>query len=203
MDTRQLILEKTLKLMIEKENSIISIREISSATGIAIGGIYHYFSNKEEIYNEITERYFINYFKFNIDGLRQIRGDAKEKIHDVMAEIFKQKERGIEIESIDEDIAYREILLVLTAKGFVYENSIEFFHSSLKELKEFFTEIIGECQKNRQIRQDFSAEDIAESLIIMYLGIQYRWDVYLIDNMVSVFEDNFELEWEKIRFIDN
>ena len=91
----------------------------------------------------------------------------------------------------------------MTAKGFVYENSIEFFHSSLKELKEFFTEIIGECQKNRQIRQDFSAEDIAESLIIMYMGIQYRWDVYLIDNMVSVFEDNFELEWEKIRFIDN
>ena len=32
MDTKQLSLEKTLKLMIEKENSIISIREISSAT---------------------------------------------------------------------------------------------------------------------------------------------------------------------------
>ena len=41
MDTKQLILEKTLKLMIEKENSLISIREISAATGIATGGIYH------------------------------------------------------------------------------------------------------------------------------------------------------------------
>ena len=46
MNTKQLILEKTLKLMIDKENSIISVREISAATGIAIGGIYHYFSNK-------------------------------------------------------------------------------------------------------------------------------------------------------------
>ena len=46
MNTRQLILEKTLKLMIEKQNSIISIREISEATGIATGGIYHHFSNK-------------------------------------------------------------------------------------------------------------------------------------------------------------
>lgn len=59
MNTKELILETTLKLMIEKENSIISIREISATSGIAIGGIYHYFSNKEEIYDEITERYFI------------------------------------------------------------------------------------------------------------------------------------------------
>ena len=51
MNTKQLILETTLKLMIENKNSIISIREISNASGIAIGGIYHHFSNKEEIYN--------------------------------------------------------------------------------------------------------------------------------------------------------
>ena len=60
MNTKQLILENTLKLMIEKENSLISIREISAATGIATGGIYHYFSNKEEIYKEIIERYYLN-----------------------------------------------------------------------------------------------------------------------------------------------
>ena len=92
MNTRQLILEKTLKLMIEKQNSIISIREISEATGIATGGIYHHFSNKEEIYNEIIETYYLNYYKFNIDELRQIKGNAKEKIHDAVVEIFKEKQ---------------------------------------------------------------------------------------------------------------
>ncbi|MBQ9160979.1 MAG: TetR/AcrR family transcriptional regulator [Methanobrevibacter sp.] len=200
MDTKELILETTLKLMIEKENSLISIRQISTASGIATGGIYHYFSNKDEIYNEIIERYFINYFKFNIDKLRQIKGNAKEKIHDVMVEIFKQKQTGIKIESINEEMDYRLILLILTAKGFGHENSPEFLHSALQELKEFFTEIIMEGQKNKEIRQDLSIEDIVELLIIMYLGIQYRWDVYLIDDMVSAFEDNFNLEWDKIRF---
>ena len=199
MNTKQLILEKTLKLMIEKQNSLISIREISATTGIATGGIYHYFSNKEEIYNEIIERYYINYYIFNIDKLRQIKGNAKEKIHDVMAEIFKQKETGIKIETIDE-IDYRAILSILTAKGFVYENTLESIESALKELREFFTEIIKDGQKNMEIRQDFSTEDIAESLIFMYWGIQYKWEMYLIDDMISVFEDNFNLEWEKIRF---
>ena len=200
MNTKKLILEKTLKLMIEKQNSLLSIREISVATGIATGGIYHYFSNKEEIYNEIIERYYITYYKFDIDKLRQIKGNSKEKIHDVMVEIFKKNEAGIKIESIDEEIDYRSILMVLTAKGYVYENTVESVQSTLKELGEFFTEIIKEGQKNREIRQDLSTEDIAESLIIMYWGIQYKWEMYLIEDMISVFEDNFDLQWEKIRF---
>ena len=117
-----------------------------------------------------------------------------------MAEIFKQKTIGIEIESIEGEIDYRHILLVLTGNAFVYENSQELWRSVLEELKGFFTEIIREGQKNSEIRQDLSAEDIAESLILMYMGIQYKWDTYLIEDMVSEFEDNFNLEWEKIRF---
>jgi AcrR family transcriptional regulator len=202
MNTKQLILENTLKLMIEKQDSLISIREISASSGIAIGGIYHYFSNKEEIYDELIEKYYMNYYRFNIDKLRQINGNAKEKIHDVMAEIFRQKETGIKIESIDGDIDYRSLLLVLTGEVFAYENYAELSHCILKEFKDFFTEIIEEGQKNREIRQDLSTEDIVESLIIMYMGIQYKWEVYLIDDMIQDFEDNFDLEWEKIKFTE-
>lgn len=200
MNTRELILEKTLKLMIEKENSVVSIREISDATEISTGGIYHYFSSKTQIYDEITEKYFINYVRFNIDKLRQIKGNAKEKIHDVMAEIFKQKQIGIKIETIEDEIDYRVILLILTPNAFSYENSMEVYQGVLKELKDFFTDIVEEGQKNRQIRQDLSTEDIVELLIIMYMGIQYKWEMYLIDDMISEFEDNFDLEWEKIKF---
>ena len=200
MDTKELILEKTLKLMIEKQNSIVSIREISDATGIATGGIYYYFSSKKQICDEITERYLINYAKFDMDKLTQIKGNAKEKIHDVMAEIFKQKQTGIKIETIEYEIDYRNILNVLTPNVFSYENSMEFYQGVLRKLKDFFAEIVEEGQKNSEIRQDLSTEDIVESLIIMYLGIQYKWEVYLIDDMISAFEDNFDLEWEKIKF---
>lgn len=200
MNTKKLILEKTLKLMIEKQNSLLSIREISAATGIATGGIYHYFPNKEEIYNEIIERYYIDYYKFNMDKLKQINGNAKEKIHDVMVEIFKKNESGIKIEYIDEEIDYRAILSILTAKGYVYENTVKSVQSFLNELGEFLTKIIEEGQKNRELRQDISTKDIVESLIFMYWGIQYKWEMYIIDDMISAFEDSFDLEWEKIRF---
>ena len=200
MNTKQLILENTLKLMIEKQDSLISIREISASSGIAIGGIYHYFSNKEEIYDELIEKYYMNYYRFNIDKLRQINGNAKEKIHDVLAEIFKQKQTGINIESIDDEIDYRTILAILTANGFAHENFQDLCQILLNELKELFTEIINEGHKNREIRQDLLTEDLVESLIIMYMGIEYKWEIYLIDDMISTFEDNFNLQWEKIRF---
>jgi AcrR family transcriptional regulator len=200
MDTKELILEKTLKLMIEKQNSIVSIREISDATGIATGGIYYYFSSKKQIYDEIIERYVISYIKFDMGKLAQIKGNAKEKIHDSMVEIFNQKQTGIEIKTIEDEMDYRIILLILTPNGFSYENSMEVYQGVLKELKDFFAEIVEEGQKNSEIRQDLSTDDIVESLIIMYMGIQYIWELYLIDDMIQAFEDNFDLEWEKIRF---
>ena len=88
----------------------------------------------------------------------------------------------------------------MTSKGFVYENTLESVQNALNDLSELFTEIIKEGQKNREIRQDFSTEDIVESLIIMYWGIQYKWEMYMFDDMIPVFEDIFDLEWEKIRF---
>ena len=151
MDTKELILEKTLKLMIEKQNSHVSIREIQNATGINTGGIYYYFSNKDEIFNEITEKYYINYYiRFNIDKLKQINGNAKEKIHNILAEILKQRQTGIKIESIDDETDYRSILTILTANVFAYENSQKIYNDSLKEVKEFFTEIIEEGQKTEK-----------------------------------------------------
>ena len=134
-----------------------------------------------------------------MDKLRQIKGNTKEKIHDVMTEIIKQKQTGIEIKTID-NVDHRVILDVLTAKGFTYENSHEFCQDVINELKEFFTEIIEEGQNNKQIRQDIPTEDIAESLLLMYLGIQYQWEIYWVDDMISTFEENFDLEWENIRF---
>ena len=64
-----------------------------------------------KIYNVITEKYIIDYVNFNIDKIRQINGNAKEKIHDVMVEIFNQKQTGIEIETI-EDVDGSSIFVV-------------------------------------------------------------------------------------------
>ena len=162
--------------------------------------IKYVFSNKKQIYDELIEKYYINYVKLDLDKLMLIKGNAKEKIHDVMTEIFKQYQSRIIIKTTEDEIDYRTILFILTPIITRYENSWECYHGIIKELNDILTEIVEEGQKNRQIRQDISSEDIAGSLIILFTGIEYKWELYFIDDMVSEFENQFKLEWEKIKF---
>lgn len=64
-----------------------------------------------------------------------------------MVEIFKQKQTGIEIKTIEEDIDYRTILMILTPNGFSYENSMEFYQGVLKELNDFLQKLLRKVKK--------------------------------------------------------
>ena len=59
MNTKDLILEKTLKLILDKGTIDISISEIRNCTGLTTGGIYYHFSDKNDIFEagceEITK----------------------------------------------------------------------------------------------------------------------------------------------------
>ena len=55
MNTKDLIAEKTLKLILEKGSIDISISEIRNYTGLTTGGIYYYFSDKSEIFEAILQ----------------------------------------------------------------------------------------------------------------------------------------------------
>ncbi|ANS74754.1 TetR family transcriptional regulator [Paenibacillus yonginensis] len=49
----QAVLETTLRLIIEKELQATSMSLIAKESGVSTGNIYHYFSSKEEIINEL------------------------------------------------------------------------------------------------------------------------------------------------------
>ena len=55
MNTKDLILEKTLKLILDKGTIDISISEIRNCTGLTTGGIYYHFSDKNDIFESIMQ----------------------------------------------------------------------------------------------------------------------------------------------------
>ena len=57
MNTKDLIAEKTLKLILEKGSIDISISEIRNYTGLTTGGIYYYFSDKNDLFEAILQKY--------------------------------------------------------------------------------------------------------------------------------------------------
>jgi AcrR family transcriptional regulator len=56
MNTKELILEKTLKLILEKGTIDISISEIRNCTGLTTGGIYYHFSDKNGRWGYVSKK---------------------------------------------------------------------------------------------------------------------------------------------------
>ena len=184
MDTKDLILEKTLKLILEKGTIDISISDIRNATGLATGGIYYHFSDKNDIFQEILRKYMVDYIKIDFDKLT-LEGSSRDRIHDALAYILDHYIKGVEIESINEKINYNSVILLLTPKGYAYEGINRLISQVEKDIKMFLTGIVEDGKRKNEIRQDLATEDIVDSLHILYMGIQYYWLVFRMMTLIQ------------------
>lgn len=198
MNTKDLILEKTLKLILEKGTNDISISEIRNYTGLTTGGIYYHFSDKSEIFEAIIQKYMVDYIKIDFEKI-PLEGSAKDKIHDALLYILHHFTNGVKIESINENINYGTVLILLTATGYAEDEVNKIISKTGKDIGIFLTDLVEDGKRQNEIRQDFSSKNIAESLYIMYMGIQGIWLSFPNDDIDSLFEKNFEMTWQAIK----
>ena len=199
MNTKDLIVEKTLKLILEKGTIDISISEIRNATKMTTGGIYYYFSDKNELFEAILQKYMVDYIKIDFDKIPH-EGSSRKKIHDTLFYILHHFIDGVEIESIDEKINYGSVILLLTATGYLEDEVNRIISQTLNDLKIFLTGLVEDGKRQNEIRKDFSTENITESLFTMYMGIQEFWLTFADDNIDFIFEKNFDMTWQAIEY---
>ena len=197
MDTKDLIIENTLKLILDKGTIDISISEIRNATKLTTGGIYYHFSDKGDIFEAIVQKYMIDYIKIDFDKLI-LEGSSKKKIHDALFYILHHFIDGREIESINEKINYRSVILLLTATGYSEDEVFSITLQTGENIRIFLTGLVEEGKMRNEIRQDFSTENIVELLFTMYMGIQSFWLIFAEDNVDFLFEKNFATTWQAI-----
>ena len=193
-----MIVEKTLKLILEKGTIDISISEIRNATGLTTGGIYYHFSDKSDIFEAILQKYMVDYIKIDFDQII-LEGSSRDRIHDTLSYILNHFINGVEIESINENINYRDVVLLLTATGYAEDEVNSIVSKTGKDIKIFLTDLVEDGKKKNEIRQDFSTENIVESLVMMYMGIQYSWLIFSNEDNDFIFEKNFDITWQAIK----
>lgn len=75
-NTEEKIYESAFKLFMQRPYELVTIRDIEKAIGMTRGAIFYYVRDKEQLYREVMERYFLNsqnlYSKI---GLRNIDTD--------------------------------------------------------------------------------------------------------------------------------
>ena len=197
MNTRDLILEKTLKLILEKGTIDISISEIRNSTKLTTGGIYYHFSDKSDIFEAIVQKYMVDYVKIDFDKIL-LEGSSKKKIHDAMLYILHHFINGVEIESINEKINYGNVILLLTATGYLEDEVTIIISQTLNDIKLFLTDLVEEGKMQNEIRKDIPTKNIAEALFTMYMGIHDFWLTFADDNIDFIFEKHFDLTWQAI-----
>ena len=198
MNTKDLILEKTLKLILEKSTTDISISEIRNSTKLTTGGIYYHFSDKSDIFEAILQKYMVDYIKIDFDKII-LEGSSREKIHDTLLYILHHFINGVEIKSINEKINYRSVMYLLTATGYAEDKVTSIISQTGKDIEIFLAGLVEEGKRRNEIRKDFSTKNIVESLFIMYMGIQYFWLTFANDNTDLTFEKNFDITWQAIK----
>lgn len=197
MNTKDLILEKTLKLILEKGTIDISISEIRNYTGLTTGGIYYHFSDKGDIFEAILQKYIVSYIKIDFDKI-PLEGSSKDKIHDALLYILHHFTNGVEIESINEKINYGTVLILLTATGYAEDKVNRIILQTGNDIGIFLTDLVEDGKRQNEIRKDFSTENIVESLYIMYMGIQGIWLTFPNEDIDLMFEKNFDMTWQAI-----
>ena len=198
MNTKELILEKTLKLILKKGTTEISIRDIQNTTKLGIGGIYYYFSDKNKIFEAIVKKYIVDYIKIDFDKII-LEGSSRDRIHDALLYILNHFINGVEIESINEKINYRDVIILLTATGYAEDEVDSIISQTEKDMKLFLTDLVKKGKMQNEIRQDFSTKKIVESLYNMYMGVQYYWIIFATDDVDFLFEKNFNITWQAIK----
>ena len=199
MNTKDLILEKTLKLILDKGTIDISISEIRNSTKLTTGGIYYHFSDKSDIFEAILQKYMVDYIKIDFDKII-LEGSSREKIHDTLLYILHHFINGVEIKSINEKINYRSVMYLLTATGYAEDKVTSIISQTGKDIEIFLAGLVEEGKRRNEIRKDFSTKNIVESLFIMYMGIQYFWLTFANDNIDLTFEKNFDITWQAIEY---
>lgn len=198
MNTKDLIAEKTLKLILEKGSIDISISEIRNYTGLTTGGIYYYFSDKSEILEAILQKYMVDYIKVDLDKII-LEGSSKDKIHDTLLNILHHYIKGVEIESINEKINYSSVILLLTSIGHAHHDVNRIISQTENDIKIFLTDLVEEGKRQNEISEDFSTENIVDSLHILYMGTQYYWLNFPDADIDLIFEKNFDMTWQTIK----
>jgi len=197
MNTKDLIVEKTLKLILEKGTIDISISEIRNCTGLTTGGIYYHFSDKNEIFEAIMQKYMVDYMKIDFDKI-PLEGSTKERIHNGLLYILHHFTDGVEIESINENINYGTVLILLTATGYSDDEVYKTVSQIGIDIGIFLTNLVEDGKRKNEIRKDFSTKNIAETLYIMYMGVQCFWLDFPNEDIDLIFERNFEMTWQAI-----
>lgn len=163
IETKKRIKAVADKLISEREYEDITIAEIAQLANISIGGFYHYFASKEELF-------FSAYADFDNELEKYVKGRTYDSYKDAIRDIIRY--HGHCANDLGSEFQARFIRVQLSTHS-------QYFLSPKRFLCTHLTELIQKGIENGEFRADCHAERVCADIIRMARGNLYDWALRL------------------------
>lgn len=175
MDTKEKILQISFSIFLNKGYKNTTMNDLIIASGLSKGAFYHYFKNKEALYFEVINTFFLSYFKKvnwdNFDALKfeQIETGMKLFYTQFVNEINEHSEKG------------------LTSYYTMFFQAYEYHPDFAEEIKTFYLQL--ENKINNAFKKENITDKKAISIIAKYEGILFWLSIFRKDKIEILIND--------------
>jgi TetR/AcrR family transcriptional regulator, transcriptional repressor for nem operon len=163
-DTKEYIIDQAYSLFLSRSYEAVSISDISNAMNLTKGALYHHFTNKEELFKAIIDKYFLLYeFDGKVENLslnefnKVVVGNVKK----ILENIFRNKAEY-------DPINYMSLIV----DGYRHYNGFaarleSFMKKEVKKIKQ----VLDNSVRNGEIRNDIDTSVIAQNYFSSAIGL--------------------------------
>lgn len=191
-DSREHILETTYLLFMQNSFKAVTMKEIVEKTGLSKGAFYHYFTSKEQLFEEVVNHYFLallntNYDRFSQTSLKTFFQDELKHLEETVGSLNRGAKEN-------EFLNLNFYSLIFDALRILPDFKKTFDELLKKEFKAW-TRIIKIAKKNKEIKSDIPNEELARMFIYLNDGI----GVHLIaDNNLAKMKKELLSHWNNL-----
>lgn len=174
MKTKENILTQSFQLFLNEGYKEVSIQNIVSHCGISKGAFYHHFKSKDDLYEEVLNRFFFNYFNESEFDYSQEKS-LKDKLGEFVEHLISPYEELLELTSRKDLLAYFRFLFQSAAS----QASIQYKINRHFYKKGYYLELLLKEELKRQnMAFPIDAKKIARLLLSIVLGMTVLDGIY-------------------------
>lgn len=183
VDTRERILEASLKLFIMKGFTDVSMNELLNAVKITKGGFYHYFESKDQLLDEVIKKYVFSFLDKLVNTGSETGISLEEKIKTILYSIIEY-DKLLKKEMNDPDINFRAFYLLLMEGVKKFPNLAVYYTDFQKQIVRKIENVLEQGKKEGIISEGINTSEAALYIFSCQEGML----------MLSIINPDYEVE---------
>ncbi|OPY61418.1 MAG: HTH-type transcriptional repressor KstR2 [Syntrophorhabdaceae bacterium PtaU1.Bin034] len=166
-NVRERIIDASIKLFLTKGFVGTTTKELTDAAGVAKGTLYWHFTGKDQILEEILEKFFYELWEQAFDTANSAQGGFIPKFkafYRFITEFAREKKELLLVSST--------VLGEIAGTGSVAEGKMKGIQTRAHD---FITSLIDQGQKEGVVRKDLDINIQAHIIIANFVGMHLQW----------------------------